>query len=154
MSTNSYTVLVPTFLGVTLAFLLDRIVDLYKDRSDRKLLLRSIKIELNENQSRLEGYGRLVDKDIWDSGVASGKIQLLCSEQLLVLSKLYHTIENYNYEAKRCRDAAEEARSIPRLERRRKQAAESRHKLLSDNLVVIETSLNQNIKKILEEPFW
>lgn len=99
-----------TFLGVFLAFSLDRAIDWYKRREDRKHLLRDLRNELMEIKGKLTGEGNLHFPDIWDSAVSSGQIRLLRSDQVMKLSSNYRDVKGIEYEAKRLRDLAEEYR--------------------------------------------
>jgi len=100
--------LVVTFVGVFLAFILDRVIDWRKRRQDKKALLRDLRNELKVIGSRLNGKGYLHFPDIWDSAITSGQIRLLSSEQVIKLASVYRDVKGIEYEAKRVRDLAEE----------------------------------------------
>jgi hypothetical protein len=100
--------LVVTFSGVFLAFMLDRGIDRYKEWRSKKDLLRSLSFELKGLEEKLTGNAYKLYTDIWDSAVASGQLQLLGSEQLQKLTRVYSKIKGTDYEAERVRDAKED----------------------------------------------
>jgi hypothetical protein len=97
--------LVVTFAGVFLAFLLDRFIDLRKERGAKEELLENINCELTRLKDTLTGDAYRLYPDIWDSAVTSGKLGLLNSEQLAKLTNVYRKIKGTDYEAIRVRDA-------------------------------------------------
>ena len=99
--------LVVTFSGVFLAFLLDRFIDWRKEQQSKKELLKNLKIELNELKESLVGDAYRLYPDVWDSAVSSGQLELLNSDQLNKLTKVYRKIKGTDYEAIRVRDAKE-----------------------------------------------
>lgn len=102
--------LMVTFLGVFLAFTLDRAIDWRKRSKERKALKCDLRNELEEIKGRLTGKGHLHFPDIWDSAVSSGQIRLLNSGQVTKLASVYRDVKGIEYEAKRVRDLAEEYR--------------------------------------------
>ena len=105
-----------TFLGVFLAFLLDRAIDWRNRRRDRRDLLRDLRDELEETKDKLTGKALMLYPDIWDSAISSGQIRLLNSEQVTKLAKVYRLIKGTEYEAGRVRDVAEDYRKRERIE--------------------------------------
>ena len=101
-----------TFLGVFLAFTLDRAIDMYYNRRDRRDLLRDLHNELEETKGKLTGAASMLYPDIWDSAISSGQIRLLKSEQVTKLARVYRRIKGTQYEAMRLRDAAEDYRKM------------------------------------------
>ena len=99
--------LVVTFSGVFLAFMLDRVIDWRKAQHTKKELLKNISCELNSLKESLTGDAYELYPDVWDSAVASGQLQLLDSDQLKKLTKVYGKIKGTDYEAVRVRDAKE-----------------------------------------------
>ena len=97
-----------TFLGVFLAFMLDRAIDWHKRKQTIKDLLRDLRDELEETKEKLHGKGLLLYPDVWDSAVSSGQIRLLNSDQVTKLARVYRYLKGTEYEAKRRRDAFEE----------------------------------------------
>ena len=96
-----------TFFGVFLAFMLDRLIDWRKEQQAKKELLKNLSYELNELKKSLTGDAYRLYPDVWDSAVSSGQLNLLSSEQLNKLTKVYHTVKGTDYEAIRVRDAKE-----------------------------------------------
>lgn len=142
-----------TLLGLMLAFFLDRRNEEVSKEKERKILVEDIREELIYNANLLDGQGKLIKKDIWDSDLSSGAMQLLKSNQKQTFSKLYHKINNYNYEAIRTRDIAEKYRGIsasnPDLEAERKQVW-LQWSGLSNNLIEVESKLKKEIIEVLE----
>jgi len=99
--------LVVTFSGVFLAFMLDRVIDWRKEQKTKKELLRNLACELNRMKDNLTGDAYRLYPDIWDSAIASGKLDLLDPEQQTKLTNVYRLIKGTDYEAIRVRDAKE-----------------------------------------------
>jgi hypothetical protein len=99
--------LIVTFSGVFLAFMLDRVIDWRKEQQSKTELLKNISCELNELKKSLIGDVYRLYPDVWDSAIASGKLDLLNSEQLKKLTNVYRKIKGTDYEAVRVRDAKE-----------------------------------------------
>jgi hypothetical protein len=96
-----------TFAGVFLAFMLDRAIDWNKERLTRNELLKNISCELREMKKSLTGDAYKLYPDVWESAVASGKLELLNPDQLTKLTNVYRKIKGTDYEAVRVRDAKE-----------------------------------------------
>jgi hypothetical protein len=96
-----------TFFGVFLAFMLDRLIDWRKEQHTKEELLKNLSCELNELKKSLTGDVYRLFPDVWDSAVSSGQLDLLDSEQLSKLTKVYRIIKGTDYEAIRVRDAKE-----------------------------------------------
>ena len=104
-----------SFLGVFLAFSLNRLWGFVTRYRDYRTLLRSINHELKDillNLKRVE-QGNLLGRDRWSSAVNSGKILLLTESQLVGLSYIYTRVDHHNYEATRARNLGESRRITP-----------------------------------------
>jgi hypothetical protein len=99
--------LIVTFSGVFLAFMLDRFIDWRKELKTKKELLKNLACELNRMKDSLTGDFYRLYPDIWDSAIASGKLDLLGPEQQTKLTNVYRIIKGTDYEAVRVRDAKE-----------------------------------------------
>jgi len=93
-----------------------------------------------------------LNTDIWDSGISSGSILVIDSKELGELSEIYHQIETNIYEAKICRQAAENYRSLP--EGDAKNQAHSNWNGLSKLLHTREPDLKKQIDDFLKKEFW
>ena len=98
--------LIGAFFGVLLGF---GVNELWRKRLEnnrksffRKLLLHEVKYSIE----LLNGMVNLVPIDAWNSLVNSGDIALF-KDKAIELNDAYFKIQNYNYEAKRVRDAEE-----------------------------------------------
>jgi hypothetical protein len=98
--------LIGAFFGVLLGF---GVNELWRKRLEnnrksffRKLLLHEVKYSIE----LLNGMVNLVPIDAWNSLVNSGDIALF-KDKAIELNDVYFKIQNYNYEAKRVRDAEE-----------------------------------------------
>jgi hypothetical protein len=80
----------------------------------KKLLLLDILRDEVETSINLleEKSGNLIPIEAWNSIVYSGNIILFDHLQATQLSEIYFKIKNYNYEAKRTRDASERFSSL------------------------------------------
>ena len=98
--------LIGAFFGVLLGFGVNEIwrKRLENNRKSffRKLLLHEVKYSIE----LLNGTVNLVPIDAWNSLVNSGDIALF-KDKAIELNDVYFKIQNYNYEAKRVRDAIE-----------------------------------------------
>ena len=97
-----------TFSGVFLAFMLDRLIDWRKDQKTKEELLRSLANELDRLKDTLTVEIKEVHRlfpNVWDSAIASGKLNLLDPKQLAKLAEVYRIIKETDYEAMRVRDA-------------------------------------------------
>ena len=104
MSESANEVILPlellvTFAGVFLAFLLDRLIDWTRDEKIKKVLLRNIAHELNRLKDDLTGEVKRLDHDVYDSAVASGRLNFLPSEQLMKITDVYTKIKNASIRA-------------------------------------------------------
>ena len=98
--------LIGAFFGVLLGF---GVNELWRKRLEnnrksffRKLLFYEVKYSIE----LLNGMVNLVPIDAWNSLVNSGDIALF-KDKAIELNDVYFKIQNYNYEAKRVRDAEE-----------------------------------------------
>jgi hypothetical protein len=99
-----------TFVGVFLAFMLDRLIEWRRKSQDKKDLLQDLHVELEGIRDNLTGAGELHFPDIWESTISSCQIRLLKSDQVRKLASVYHDVRASEYEAMRTRDLAEEYR--------------------------------------------
>jgi hypothetical protein len=99
--------LIVTFAGVFLAFMLDRLIDWKKEQKTKEELLKNLACELNRMKDNLTGDAYRLYPDIWESAIASGKLDLLDPEQQTKLTNVYRVIKGTDYEAVRVRDAKE-----------------------------------------------
>jgi hypothetical protein len=101
-STNEVTLaleLLVTFAGVFLAFTLDRLIDYRKEQRIKHVLLRNLAHELKRLKEALSGEAKRLDHDIYDSAVASGRLNFLASEQLMEITDVYTKIKNTDIRA-------------------------------------------------------
>lgn len=99
--------LVVTFSGVFPAFMLDRFMDRRKEQKTKSELLLNLACELNRMKESLTGDAYRLYPDIWDSAIASGKLDLLDPDQQTKLTNVYRIIKGTDYETIRVRDAKE-----------------------------------------------
>ena len=102
-----------SFLGVFLAFMLNYGYQFCKNYWDKINYKKNIKWEINLCVDRLERAGDLLPTDRWTSVLNSGALRLFGVDEVDKLSRAYEGIQNYNYEAKRTRDAGEDHRKTP-----------------------------------------
>ncbi|HUS74395.1 MAG TPA: hypothetical protein VMY43_00145 [Methanothrix sp.] len=104
--------LIGAFVGVLLGF---KINDNRRKQLEEERRLFFGNLLMHEAKKSIELIGgtvNLIPVDAWNSVVNSGDIALF-KEKAIELSNIYFEIQNYNYEAKRVRDAIEEARLHP-----------------------------------------
>jgi hypothetical protein len=148
--------LIGPLAGILIGFGLDRTYTGYKDRKHRRELKVNLKEELKKCQELLIGKGNLLPAVMWNSAISSGDIGLLSFTDRTKLSSLYFEIDNYNYEAKRVRDAAvivhtpHGGGTLDASARKSSQYWE----LLSLNLRANELTLEEKIGQILNDKIW
>jgi len=92
---------------------------LEKRKTSKKELLKNLSSELNEFKKSLSEDIDKLYPDIWDSAVASGRLELLDSEQLTKLTNAYRKIKGTDYDATRVREAQESFNESMSQENRR-----------------------------------
>ena len=143
------------FLGVIGGLAAQRLYDWLKDEGDKKTLKENLKNELEKCVELLTGKGNLLPTIMWSSTVASGDAKLLSFNDRTKLSSTYFEIDNYNYEAKRVRDSAVVAKTGgSRVILDGRPEAEAYWYKLSQNLRITESTLKEQISKLLEDPSW
>jgi hypothetical protein len=105
--------LVGAFTGVYLSFRKNNKHQEELNLEKKLLLLRILRYEVRKGIALLqEPSGNLIPMDAWNSVIYSGSIVLFEYSHAAKLGDIYFDINNYNYEAKRTRDAAEKSNSI------------------------------------------
>ena len=94
------------FFGVLTPFALERVYHVFRNRSNRRELLQSLRGELENCRDLIKGKGNLLPTAMWRSATSSGNIMLLSYSQRVRIASVYNQIENYNYEATRERDVS------------------------------------------------
>jgi hypothetical protein len=139
--------LLVTFAGVFLAFMLDRLIDWARDQKAKQYLLRNLVYELNKVKNNLAGEPTRLYHDAYDSAVASGKLNLLTSEQVIKIVGVYLKIRSSNYGAIRARIAKEA------FERDRNSTTETEHHLRDNEYNSTKQETSKMIAALLEEPW-
>ena len=104
--------LVGAFVGVILGFQIND-NNRTKLEEERRLFFKNLLMhEATESIKLIAGTVNLIPVDAWNSMVNSGEIALF-EGKAIDLSDTYFQIQNYNYEAKRVRDAIEEVNLHP-----------------------------------------
>jgi len=143
--------LIVTFLGVFLAFTLDRLIDWHKRKQNKSDLLRDLHDELEESRDKLTGKANLHFPDIWKSAISSGQIRLLTSEQVRKLARVYRGIQATEYDAKWVKQAREDYLTCDYSVRAK---LEERWIQYSDLQRKRENELRERIKELLKEKWW
>ena len=106
--------LVGAFVGVILGFQIND-NNRRKLEKERRLFFKNLLMhEAKESIKLISGTVQLIPVDAWNSVVNSGDIALF-EGKAIDLSDTYFQIQNYNYEAKRVRDAIEEVHLHPEI---------------------------------------
>jgi hypothetical protein len=141
-----------------------------QDYDKKQFLLSYFRHEVRKSIELLhERQGNLIPVDAWNSIVNSGNIVLFTHDQAIVLGDIYFRTQNYNYEAKRTRDASEHFHLLPDPHEKRQRSdgtwqlrtiydghsaeqdreeykkAKERWKELSDGLISITESLENDL---------
>lgn len=146
-----------TFLGVFLAFGLDRTIDWWKNRGAKNDLLRDLHDELETTKNKIPPQTKdvlMLYPEVWDSTISSGQIRLLNSEQVKKLTVLYREIKGTQYEAEWVRRAVEEFNNVPENEKSRRDWLKNRYKLLWRRQTARGGGLTEKIEAILQEKWW
>ena len=85
--------LLVTFLGVFLAFALNRYIEKQKRREDEKTLFIHLYNELNEIKGKLDKDKTLSFPEIWESVVSSGQMRILDPLQAILITRVYREIK-------------------------------------------------------------
>jgi len=131
-----------------MAFVSRWIASWARDADNHKKNLRSLKTELTECRKSLIGKGYLLNDSFWKSTLASGDIKLLTYDQRTKIGTVYVQVDNYNYEAKRTRDASARAAST------KSQADIDYHGILTRQSKNMEQDLDERIERLLREKWW
>jgi len=139
--------LLVTFAGVFLAFMLDRLIDWTRDQKTKQYLLRNLAYELNKVKNNLAGEPTRLYHDAYDSAIASGKLNLLSSEQVMKIANVYVKVRNANYRAIRARIAKEA------FERNRNLESQEQYSFQSNEYNSTKQETSKMIAALLEEPW-
>lgn len=143
------------FLGVFAAFALQRAYSWYRDNETRKKLKESLRTELKQCISRLNGEGLLLPIAMWHSTVTSGDVKLLSFNERTQLAAIYFKIENHNYEAKRVRDSEVVGQTAPgRVIVDGMSPQRARWNRLRNALREEEKILKEKIEEFLKAAWW
>ena len=105
--------LLGAFAGVFLGFRKNSKHQEKLNHEKKLLLLNILRHEVEKSIDLLqESSGNLIPIDAWNSIVYSGNIVLFEHPQAAKLGDIYFDTQNYNYEAKRTRDASERFNSL------------------------------------------
>jgi hypothetical protein len=143
--------LVGAFAGVYLSFRKNNKHQEEMDHDKKLLLLKILRHEVKKCIELLqESSGNLIPMDAWNSIIYSGNIVLFEHFQAAELGDIYSDIENYNYEAKRTRDAAERSNSVAEPSWRKGSVEPTDHR----NWILIREhweNLSSNLANITED---
>ena len=143
------------FLGVVGGLATQRVYDWLKDERNKKTLKENLKNELENCMELLSGQGNLLPIMMWNSIVTSGDVKLLSFDERNKLSRIYFEIDNHNYEAKRVRDSAVEAKTGSyRVRVGGRTLAEAYWDQLSKALIKEERILKAKVSDILKDELW
>ena len=84
--------LLVTFLGVFLAFALNRYIEKQKRREDEKTLFIHLFNELNDVRAKLMKEEPLSFPDVWESIISSGQMRVLDPLQAILITRVYREI--------------------------------------------------------------
>lgn len=98
--------LIGAFVGVLLGFGVNEKWRRRLENNRKSFFKKLLRHEVKYSIKLLNGLINLVPIDAWNSLVNSGDIALF-KDQAIELNDIYFKIQNYNYEAKRIRDAVE-----------------------------------------------
>ena len=155
MSENSNQVylvfeLLVTFAGVFLAFMLDRLIDWRRDEKIKKVLLRNMAHELIRVKEDLNGEVKRLNHDVYDSAVASGRLNFLASEQLMKITDVYTKIKNAGIRAMSViitKEALDQSKSVS------SQEEYSSLKNLDNAFNITKQEAIKSIDEMLKEPW-
>ena len=130
--------------------MLDRLIDWRRDEKIKKVLLRNIAHELNRLKDDLTGEEvKRLDHDVYDSAVASGRLNFLPPEQLMKITDVYAKIKNTGIRAMSViitKEAFDQSKSVPSHEY-------SSAKNLDNAFNITKQEAIKSIDEILKEPW-
>jgi|GEM_PF-6043844 len=131
--------------------MLDRLVDWTRDRKARQYLVSLIAFELNKVKNNLDRASAreypYLYYDAYDSAVASGKLNLLTSEQVIKIVSVYLKIRSSNYRVVRARIAKEA------FERDKNSTTETEYHLRDNEYNSTKQETSKMIAALLAEPW-
>jgi len=133
-----------TFFGVLAAFGLQWLAKRYDREKDRQQFLQEIKKELESCSKFLTGKENLLPTDMWESGKASGWLNLINHEVKTQFASIYFRIECHNYEAEK----VGEMRILAVLDE------EKLYDAFSNRLRESEAELRKDIDSLLRQNIW
>jgi len=159
----------PPFFGVLAAFALQWVGKRYERSKDRQQFLQEIRREFKSCSELLTGAAQLLPTDMWESGKASGLLNLLSHEAKTKLATAYFAIGSHNYESVKLREVSilaattkEKPKAEIELDFPDKKVtmetpwtpAELLHQGLTIRLVDTEKGLKKHIDDLLKEDIW
>jgi hypothetical protein len=140
--------LLVTFAGVFLAFMLDRLIDWRRDEKIKKVLLRNMAHELNRVKDDLASVEvKRLTHDVYDSAVASGRLNFLPPEQLMKITNVYAKINNADIRAISV-VVAEEA-----FDQSKSRHSQEHYSSLKNVYNVRKQEVSKLIDEVLKEPW-
>jgi hypothetical protein len=139
--------LLVTFAGVFLAFMLDRLIDYRKEQRIKHVLLRNLGYELNRLKEALSGEAKRLDHDVYDSAIASGRLNFLASEQLMKITDVYTKIKNADIRAMSVIIAKET------FDRSKSEHTQEGYSSLKNAYNITKQEASKSIDEILKEPW-
>ena len=106
--------LIGALVGVLLGFKINNEHRMELEEEKRLFFRNLLMHEAKKSIELMAGTVNLIPVDAWNSVINSGNVALF-SDKAIDLSETYFQIQNYNYEAKRVRDAIEEMHLHPEI---------------------------------------
>lgn len=150
--------LLVTFLGVFLAFALNRYIEKQKRREDEKTLFIHLFNELNDVQGQLIKDEPLSFPDIWESVVSSGQMRVLDPLQAILITRVYREIKQVEEIQENNRDMVDQ---FELQKKKYKPTSKEYSKELDDKYNQYKQAqqerrkkLLENVKKLLGKTWW
>jgi len=136
--------------GLLVSFLGKYLFQYLTDARARSEFLESFRSEIHDSIVSLQREQlELLPHAVWDAAGSSGALRLFRSNEIIALSRTYSGIRNFNYEAQRSRDRAEQYRSESN-DQSRKQV-ESAWKTASESALKTGKSLLSMMQALTEQ---
>lgn len=104
--------LIGPFFGVLAGFAVNYAYQSRRNNKIKSKYLSLFRSEVKESITVMQEHKlKLLPNNAWRLAISSGDLSLFSFEQVNDLSRVYHAVDNYIYEAKRARDMGERYRA-------------------------------------------
>jgi hypothetical protein len=145
--------LIGAFVGVFLGFKINNDYRKRQDNGKKQFYLSSLRHEIDKGMVILQDIKHddimLIPENVWNSIMNTGNITLFANQEAIPLSSIYFEIQNYNFEAKKAREAL----AFGQVAYGKDFLTSEQGKELCENLVITKDNLLKKLKNFHDEWF-